>query len=394
MNKKLCLVLAPFMVLPFLANCGTSQYDVVISEINGVSIDEKKATKGGNFVATISVNPELTDAILPLNLTSVKVGEVACEYSYLPSNDYLSAKIFIDKTLITNKISIELELRTPWYLDTQYINGLKAADVNANGGVVQTVVVNGQPHKVRLIGVDHDELADGSGNKAHTTWEFMDYISDSNGYSIATPWNWKFGEKSVAQDYPNSNLRKALDGQGKGEVVWYEKGSSTKSATYTTSVLDMLPKKLQEAIKEVKKDVAVSVNWKIESFNAKLFPLSYREMTAATETQAAEEGTTYARYKGMVQDKDIRRLKHQVKWQDGAATDSTVITDTGYEFIEVDNFAGFNSNAQDVYGGYCWLRSPVTTSAASSAFQLAVGGSFLKYQVYMYTLAVAPAFCI
>lgn len=371
------------------------QYDVYVPDINGLIITEEKAVSGENFVANIAVNPELTDEILPEQLTSVKIGDTPCDYTYTPNPDYLSAKLLIDKSLITDKVNIELSLRKLWYLDTEYLNSLKTEDINANGGITQTVIVNGQPHKVRLIGVDHDELADNSG-KAHTTWEFMDYISDSNGYSIATPWNWENGDKSISANFPESNLRKAIDGQGKGEVVWYEKGSSTKSTTYTTSVIDMLPTKLKSALKEVKKDTVVSYQFKHDTFNTKLFPLSYREMTAATAKNFAEEGTTYPYYKGMVQDKDIRRLKHQVKWHDGAVLDKTDITDKELSIgLLAENYAGFNSPVQECYGGYCWLRSPYTgTAAASSAWQLSVGGTFLSYSVYREVLAVAPAFCI
>lgn len=382
MNKKLSLITVPFLALPFLVSCGEPKEFFVTFETYGGSHVATQRVKDGEK----AVKPELPTR-----------GEDDFKGWYIDT-EFKTAYTFDeavknDITLYANWGQAPMP-STSWYLDTDYLNSLKPEDVNANGGVTQVIPVNGKLHKVRLIGVDHDELADDSGNKAHTTWEFVNYISDSNGYSIATPWNWKFGETSIAQDYPNSNLRKALDGQGNGEIAWYEKGSPTKSTAYTTSVLDMLPKDLQGVLKEVKKDVAIGPNMTVKSFNTKLFPLSYREMTTATDTQAAEEGTTYARYKGMIQDKDIRRLKHQVKWQEGAATDSTVITDTGYEFTEADNFAGFNSNQQEVYGGYCWLRSPVTTSTASSAFQLSVGGSFLKYQVYMYTLAVAPAFCL
>lgn len=283
---------------------------------------------------------------------------------------------------------------TPWYLNSEYLNGLKAEDVNKDGGVTQTITINGQPHKVRLIGVDHDELADGSGNKAHTTWEFVNYISDSNGYSLSVPWNVKNAETSNAQDYPNSNLRKAIDGGGNGDLMWYEKESPTKSTTYNTSALDMLPKDLKEVLKTVKKETAVSYQFKVTTYDTKLFALSHRETTEKDDTMAANEGETYQFYKGEG-DIDANRIKYQVKWHEGAATTWTNITDIKFKdsSLHTWSYAGFNSGYKDEYGGFGWLRSPLN-NASSSAWQIGVGGAYLKYSVYQYALPVAPAFCI
>lgn len=281
---------------------------------------------------------------------------------------------------------------TPWYLDNNYLSSLKSEDVTKAGGVIKTIKVNNQIHRVRLIGVDHDDLSDGSA-KAHTTWKFVSYISDTNGYSLATPWNWENGEESFSDDFPNSNLRKAIDGCGIGKIVWYEKGSPTKSTIYTTSVFDMLPNDLKGVLKEVKKETVTSASYELNTYNTKLFPLSYREMTGKSETRAADEGSTYSYYKGMTGDRDINRLEHQVKWHEGASDTWTKITDKELETAQAWNYAGFNSYVE-YYGGYSWLRSPVTNPLARSAFQLSVGGNFLTYSIYQYALAVSPAFCI
>lgn len=392
--EKSKIFLVPLMALSFLASCGPTRYDVAITQINGLSISNTKATKGEFFVTKIAVDSSKTDEMLPDKLTSVKVGQQPCDYTYLPSNDYLSATILIDEALITDKINIELSLRLPWYLDNNYLNNLKDDDINKNGGVTQTVLINGQKHKVRLIGIDHDDLSTGNG-KAHTTWEFENYICDSNGYSLATPWNWQDGEYSNTKNYFDSNLRKALDGQGKGEIAWYEKGSPTKSAFYVNPVIDMLPAKLKNVLKEVKKNVSIyeSDAFVVESYNTKLFPLSYSEVVKTPPTGANNEGSTYFRYGGTTGDRDINRLKHQIKWHDGAINMYTKITDVDIGTATASNYAGFNAS-DEYYGGYCWLRSPHTNGSASSAWQLSVGGSFLSYSGYSYALAVAPAFCI
>lgn len=369
-------------------------YNVEIPEINGLTIDVKKIKSGQALEASLIVNSELTNEVLPVNLTSVKVGKEECEYTYTPNNDYMNAKIVIDGSFIHNNVTIELSLREcPWYLDKEYLKGLKEEDITKGDGVVKTVEVNGQPHQVRLIGVDHDNLATEDG-KAHTTWEFETNISDADGYSLATPWNWRHGETSNAQDYPNSNFRKAIDGGGNANLAWYEKASPTKSTTYQVPVIDMLPKDLKNNLKEVKKETAVSYQYRINTYNTKLFPLSYHEVTEKSDPLAPDEGETYQYYKG-AGDIDSHRIKHQVNWHDGAATTWTVITDPEVELKTTScwNYAGFNSGYKPEYGGFTWLRSPITNTA-SSAWQIGVGGAFLKYSVYQYALAVAPAFCL
>lgn len=369
-------------------------YEIEVPDINGLMFDNNKPVKGRDYVAKFSINSKLTDEILPLDLSLVKVGNKNCEYTYTPSEDYLSATLFISKEYITDDVQVYFSLRElPWYLDKEYIKGLKEEDITKGDGVVKTVEVNGQPHQVRLIGVDHDNLATEDG-KAHTTWEFETNISDADGYSLATPWNWRHGETSNAQDFPNSNFRKAIDGGGNANLAWYEKASPTKSTTYQVPVIDMLPKDLKNNLKEVKKETAVSYQYRINTYNTKLFPLSYHEVTEKSDPLAPDEGETYQYYKG-AGDIDSHRIKHQVKWHDDAATTWTVITDPEVELKTTScwNYAGFNSGYKPEYGGFTWLRSPITNTA-SSAWQIGVGGAFLKYSVYQYALAVAPAFCL
>ncbi len=74
-------------------------------------------------------------------------------------------------------------------------------------GDEKTVEVNGQPHKVRIIGFNQDK--DLNNKPIGITFEFVNLISDSNGCSLATLWNegikTKLGEASF--DYLNSSIR-------------------------------------------------------------------------------------------------------------------------------------------------------------------------------------------
>lgn len=293
-----------------------------------------------------------------------------------------------------------------WYENKEFINSLTLEDV----GLEKAVIVNGLEHKVRLIDIDHDDLSDGSG-KAHTTWEFANLISDSNGYSLATPWYWEEeGLYSRCLNYIEySNLRKAIDGKGSAAAIeWFEKGSTDKSTTYTTSVLDMLPNSLKNVLKEVKKPVAIfdyfgTQKWIVDTDNyvTKLFPLSYRELTDnPTLEWVYEEGTTYEFYKG---DNADRRIKYQVKWHDGALVSYTSLRVTrrydGQDFTwDASSAAGYNSNNLEKEGGDLWLRSPSLYLLGGNYFAAlcqSSSGSFSPMNsVAQYLMGVAPAFCI
>ncbi|MCQ2792262.1 MAG: hypothetical protein MJ208_01920 [Bacilli bacterium] len=289
-----------------------------------------------------------------------------------------------------------------WYQDNNFIDSLTKDDV----GLEKEVMVNGLAHKVRLIGIDHDDLVDELG-EAHTTWEFVNLISDSDGYSLATPWYWQWGDISSNDNFPNSDLRRAIDGLGGGCVSWYQKSSTTKSTTYTKPVIDMLPGSLKSVLKEVKKPVALGNNYDVLTYNSKLFPLSVSEMVTGDPPpgpiQYEQEGKTYDFYAG-VQFAYTTRIKHQVKWHDGAAIQETEITDYDKSKIWIHwdmipiNFAGYN-NPNDIYGGKYWTRSPCLHMAegANSICENGKrgdveyeGGSMIWYYLY----GVAPAFCL
>ena len=260
-------------------------------------------------------------------------------------------------------------------------------------GEEKTIKVNEIDHKVRIIDFNHDELSTSTEEKkqfAGITFEFANLLSDSSGYSLATLWNTSNKDSSTNYDYLNSDLRKALDGQGTGTLRWYQKESGTKSTNYTTSVYDMLPSGLQSKIRTVKKEVATTSSYTVTNYDTKIFALTFREMTQRPRTYAKEEGTTYQYYKE--HDNDSSRIKHQIKWHDGAVTSSTKITDSDITW-EAYNCAGYNAS-KDSYGGYYWLASP-STYGSGIAWCVRDGGYLLDNRyVYSSAFAVAPAFCI
>lgn len=249
-----------------------------------------------------------------------------------------------------------------WYLDTKYLNSLTVDDVKA--GTIQMVKVNGVYHQVRLIGIDHDELADKSGKKAHTTWEFTNVISDKNGYSLATFWNDTATNVPCAS-YLDSTMRYALVGKyedKKPSFGWYEKESHTKSKKYNDPVIKMLPSDLVEKIKPVTKKVAIfdKVAGTCTTIDCKdkLFILSSDEMGQPNDERELETGTLYDYYNNEPSEYtqwDERRIKKQVKGLGKEHVESPADITDGLFDGPKENIAGYNSSTENCGTGY-WLR--------------------------------------
>ncbi|MCQ2795195.1 MAG: DUF6273 domain-containing protein [Bacilli bacterium] len=264
------------------------------------------------------------------------------------------------------------------------------------------LTVNNQIHKVRLIDIDHDTLSSGMG-KAHCTFEFVNLLCDDMGCSLATVWNWKDGGSSKNYDFLNSNLRKALDGNGEGELWWYRRGrvesEQTKGTDYKNKcVLDMLPSDLQDNLKEVKKPIELSKDGKTyaideESYVTKVFSLSYREITEDSgQFWQPDEGTTYKYYLG---DKDKAKSKrvHIQILKEHYASAPTI--EDGY-YNEAKNHAGYYTEATEIIvGNYYWLRSPhLNSTDKAGAWKITTDGVLINEFIYKQAVAVVPAFCI
>jgi len=292
-------------------------------------------------------------------------------------------------TIPTNKNMENLPAAIATLEDTHWWNDVSSL-TTADIGTTREVEVNGVTHTVRLIGVDHDNLADGSG-KAHTTWQFTNILSDSNGYSLATFWKDTNSTSTANYDFTNSDIRKALDGEGTGTAKWFVKSETTWSSTYSgKSVLDMLPTSLVSKLKSVSKQIATTSSYTVGTYDTKLFIPSYREMTATGSSQyVKEEGTTYSYWAS--HDTDNDRIIKQIKGTDGALTSYTTVTSGSYSESKY-SYAGYN-NSTSGYGGYIWLRSPYT-DGTSGAWSVGGGGSLYSSGVFGGARGVAPCFCL
>lgn len=266
------------------------------------------------------------------------------------------------------------------------------ADKIFNIGDEKTVMVNNQEHKVRIIGFNHD--TDSSGNRCGITFEFVDLISDENGYSLAGLWKNTNTTTNANFDYPNSTIRKNLTGKGSGVLSWYEKGGTTHSSR-STSVLEMLPNDLLDVMCDVKKLVktkeGISSNWVDTEFVDKLFLLATSEKGF---TSSIGDGyPVYDFYRNHTEQTDEVHVKQQVKKGDGALGDGTSITDTDYREGTKKSYAGHN-NPTDGHGSIYWLRTPNTDYAVRAWCVWHDGKVSDNLSVYNYAFCVAPAFCI
>ncbi|MCQ2795132.1 MAG: hypothetical protein MJ214_02850 [Bacilli bacterium] len=281
-----------------------------------------------------------------------------------------------------------------WYLDSDYINSLTYEDI----GTVNKVKVNGLDHKVRLIDVDKD--TDKDNKKIHTTWEFVNLLSDNSGYSLATQWNDATDESIASYNYLDSSIRKALTGEGGGHILWAQKGATKWSTTYKKSVLEMLPSDLVNVLVAPKKRATCfEYNTWVEKdiINAngdfdKLFLLSTEEMW---DVSPGDE-RAYFYYSGRKASKiGELRIKKQINATEQSidAPEIAYTSESGQLYHDVIvNIAGFNYSSDKSGGGYYLLRNVVPSDDRVKG--VIFNGEYGGFAPSSCAFAVAPAFCI
>lgn len=262
--------------------------------------------------------------------------------------------------------------------------------ITSTSPLTKTVMVNNQPHTVRIIGYGQD--VDKNGQEIGITFEFANLISDAYGYSLATYWKNTNTTDGSNSDYRDSSIRKALTNEGNGDLNWFEKDSKSFSTNLANkSVLDMLPSDLSSVLKTVKKTVNVKsdTTWTPTDFNDKLFLLSPEEL--GYTSASVEEATPYTFYKEHSEVTDAIRIKAQVKGEKGARTVALSGSDLAGAYTGTKySYAGYH-NGQ---GAFLWLRSPGAGSTDEAWYVRPGGSVYGDFRVYGYAFGVAPAFCI
>lgn len=198
------------------------------------------------------------------------------------------------------------------------------------------------PHKVRIIGFDHDLIA-GQETTAGITFQFSTAISDAVGAGIKRAWN----KTLTAADFEASSLNKALKEE----------------------LMPMLPEDLQKNMETVTKKVGKykSSSWNPVDYQTQLFPLSVEEVKGTNE--------------------ELPEYCYYVKGEG-----------TQYPYFANGNVGATPRSVTDAQGnaiGY-WLRSPNDYGTTGVADYIASNGAFCYEGAYVTrtTLGVAPAFCI
>ncbi|MCQ2795731.1 MAG: DUF6273 domain-containing protein [Bacilli bacterium] len=368
--KRSLFILFPLLTISLLANCGekdTGFYKIVWENYDGSVLETDYNVPKGDVPTYDGETPK-------------RPNESTVEYTFSGWSPEVKPATSNQTYTATYKSFDK------WWLDNNFISSLTEEDV----GLTKEVLVEGVVHPVRLIGIDHDVIVEEDPEvepgKAHTTWEFVNLISDANGYSIATPWNWEDGDGSTNGNFVNSTLRKALDGEGEAKnkvLQWYQKGESLKSEIYSGKcILDMLDSDLRSVLKLVEKPIGAG------SYEAKLFLLSYRELSATSTSQYAyNEGDTYVYYKN--HDYSEARIHKQIS-DTSLSPESVEITDGNTSCT--DNYAGcFDPST---LGSALWLRSLYGYRLNQRTWYLETDGDFYVDLVWYNAYGVAPAFCI
>lgn len=355
---------------------------VIIPEIPGLSFSNTKVIVGQDYDTNLSVDSSVTELVLPKKLDELKSGGQLIEeyqYSLLESREH--ASLHIPGKYVKGYLDIKLALeKYAWYLDEEYLSSLKGSDVTKEGGEVQTITINKVKHKVHLVGVDQD--VDINDNKIHTTWEFVNPISDENGLSIATQWNDTNNAETAGADYLNSTIRKALNGTGNADhFLWSQAGENGWSDTYTKPVIDMLPKDFVSALKAPKKyatcynsgtsqweDRVIATNGVCD----KLFLPSLAEIGwHYLDPQQQEHQFTYSYYLPEKYQHDLRRVKPFINEEDVFVVQYLLYirSDAGQEYSNaVINRAGYTRDESEM-GAMVWYRSP-NTNTTNQIFDL------------------------
>lgn len=383
----------------------TNVYAITINA-NGGHFNDGKTSKTYNIAAGANLKSFVSALVNPTYdvATAVKIYD---KYVYnndteIGDDDIVDKDGIIIKAIYRNKTLEECS----WdEINTISSQGATFAEsffgsISRDNPITKTVMVNGQPHKVRIIGYgeDYTDLNDPS-TAIGITFEFANLISDNQGYSLATQWNDTNNKSTANYNYLDSSVRMALVGenQEKGHILWAQKGEatwSTNSLYKNRTVLSMLPYDLISVLKTPSKYINThkESTWEEKTVEDKLFLLSPFEMGENERSDFEESRTTTYSYYNGAQDTD--RVKKQIKNDSYTKTCSiNYVSESGQVYQNnVISYAGYNGST---HGGIPWLRSP-STNSAENAWRVNGSGNFDNDNTNVYNIAyaVAPAFCI
>ncbi len=249
------------------------------------TLSNTRVNPNKNFVTKISLTNKDATKRVPETLAHVIVGGnylTTDDYSYIPNqlSNYQEGTLTINSSHLTGDVDIILspvQTKYHWYEFNDWwnycSNGSNLQAVTNDIGEIVYFNIDGYYHKVRLVGIDHDELSNGNG-MAHCTFDLINTIANKYSVNITSAWNNDEDNKN----FVNSTLNKYLQ----------------------TTVLSFLDKNLKNAIKTVNKKVGVynGTEYAATTYSTKLFPLAYDEILKEKKDNVTKgEGTLYEYYR-------------------------------------------------------------------------------------------------
>ena len=285
----------------------------------GTDIVDKDLPTDKNYESTINVitTGKLLNGLVSVTLKDGNDTDItgACEYS--EKEDKKSAGLIINLEYLTSDIEVAVNLTDEpeptkkWYEYEDWwnycSNGVEGEEATEDD-ISQEVEIefNDYTHKVHLIDIDHDMLADGV-TTVHCTFEFVSFIRGDDKNKITCYWNGEDDMNSTNYNFiEHSDLNAYLNEGGAA----YQAISETQPEFFSV-------------IKTVKKEVEVSTNsgnsYDSSSYFPKLFPLSHYEIYNYGGDDADK---CYSYYK----DNDSsKRKKEDWYWLRSPLTDKSVV---------------------------------------------------------------------
>lgn len=269
-----------------------------------VTFDAKDGLFGGTsryLCLSVPIGTKVCSAIKMIKDSEpISDGKVFACYSYKDNVDTI-----IDyRDTINSDITLEANYlpanKSPYNdLDEFEWNFIKQVAVTKNDiskvfalGATKTVDLYEQPHKVRIIGYNHDILTKNTETEediyAGLTFEFANLITKEDGTSLKTFWNKKSINKSdITNKFIKSTFYDLLNGE---------------DGTGASGIFSELPEELKDVTQLVTKQVGQggeteAEQRKLEPYNTKFFPLACAEIQRESHDRApAGEGTIYQYY--------------------------------------------------------------------------------------------------
>ncbi|MCQ2796399.1 MAG: InlB B-repeat-containing protein [Bacilli bacterium] len=269
-----------------------------------VTFDATENGKFGNtsryLALSVPLGTKVCSAIKIIkDFEPISDGKVFACYSYKDNVDTI-----IDyRDVVNSDITLEanyLDGSKPYTdLDEFSWNFIKQVAVTKNDiskvfalGATKTIDLYNQPHKVRIIGFNHDILTKIIETEedicAGLTFEFANLITNEDGTLLKTFWNEKISNKSdITNVFIGSTFYTLLNGEdGTGE----------------SGVFSKLRKDLKDVTQSVTKKVGQGGETEAEarelvSYDTRFFPLACAEIQRESESGApADEGKIYQYY--------------------------------------------------------------------------------------------------